>query len=109
MQILLDPGWRRQPGDLAIATVKSNTINLVDIIVNSDICHQQFLNFFSVGPKFYGRCLTGGCQTPLILQVALHALEHDTVDDVADGDDQDHDRDNGAHIVQIAAHHQYLA
>src|SRR5438270_6626990 len=41
--------------------------------------------------------------------MAFHSFEHNTINDVAESDDQDHHRDDGAHIVQVAAHHQNLA
>src|ERR1700685_16565 len=47
-------------------------------------------------------------QTPLVLQVALHRLENEAVDDISDRDDQNHDGEHGAHVVEIAAHHQHL-
>src|SRR3954467_10088789 len=50
----------------------------------------------------------GRSQSPLILQMALHTLEDDTVDDVSQRDDQQHDSDHGAHAVKVAAHHQHL-
>src|SRR5271166_2989628 len=41
--------------------------------------------------------------------MAFHSFKDDAVDDVADGDNQDHDGDDGAHVIQVAAHHQDLA
>ncbi len=41
--------------------------------------------------------------------MTLHAFEDNAIDDVAKGDDEDHDGDDGAHIVQVAAHHQNLS
>src|SRR5882672_11239280 len=48
-------------------------------------------------------------QTPLVLQMALHGFENEAVYNVADGNDQNHDSDDSAHIVQVPSHHQYLA
>ena len=48
-------------------------------------------------------------QPPLILQMPLHTSEHHAVDDVAECDDQQHDGNNSAHIVQVAAHHEDLS
>ena len=41
--------------------------------------------------------------------MAFHPFEHDAIDDVTEGDDQEHDGDHGAHVVQVAAHHENLA
>src|SRR5579862_2034204 len=52
--------------------------------------------------------LGGRCQAPLVLQIALHPLEYHAIDDVSDSDNQEHDRNNGAHVVQVAPHHEHL-
>ena len=43
------------------------------------------------------------------MKVAFHPFENNAVNQVAEGDDQEHDSDHGTHIVQVAAHHQHLA
>ena len=84
------------------------TINVIEILTN--VAHAFIkgrLIFENGGIQFDG--LSGGRQPPLVLQMTFHPFEHDAIDHVADGDDQDHDGDNRTHIIQIAAHHQYLA
>src|ERR1700761_8471773 len=41
--------------------------------------------------------------------MAFHSFEHHSVDNVSNRDDQDHDSNDGAHVVQVASHHQHLA
>src|SRR2546430_17684062 len=41
--------------------------------------------------------------------MTLHGLEHNAIHNVANGDNQYHNSDRGAHVVQIAPHHQNLA
>src|SRR5215469_862169 len=45
-------------------------------------------------------------QAPFVLQPALHRLKNQAIDDVADGNNQDHDGDHLAHVVQVASHHE---
>src|SRR5579872_4734938 len=57
----------------------------------------------------FRRVSGGRSQSPLLLQAVFHALEYDTIDYVTNRNDQNHDGDDGAHVVQVAAHHQDLA
>src|SRR6266496_5102882 len=41
--------------------------------------------------------------------MTLHTFEDDAIYHVAEGDDQNHDGDDSAHVVEVAAHHQNLA
>jgi hypothetical protein len=41
--------------------------------------------------------------------MAFYPFEHDTIHNVADGNDQDHDGDHGAHVAEVAIHHKNLA
>ena len=83
----------------------SMTINIVEIL-------RIFRALFIAGPLISGRFgisfrefLRRGRQPPLILQMTFHRFEDDAIDYVADGDDQDHDGDDGAHVIKVAAHH----
>src|SRR5208282_3453889 len=40
--------------------------------------------------------------------MTLHGLENYAIHYVADGNDQNHDSDDSAHVVQVTAHHQHL-
>jgi hypothetical protein len=79
---------------------------------NGDTCKYStsfcfmFLNFyFRKTRSVDSEGLRAGGQSPLILQMTLHPFEHDAIHHVADGDDQNHDGDHSAHIVQVASHH----
>src|SRR6266536_2612507 len=48
-------------------------------------------------------------QSPLLLQTVLQGAENEAVHEVAEDDDQNHDGDHLAHVVEVAAHHQQLA
>src|SRR5579864_2598174 len=41
--------------------------------------------------------------------MSFHSFEDHSVDYVSDRNDQEHYGDDGTHVVQVAAHHQYLA
>src|SRR5262252_1371340 len=59
------------------------------------------------GPRD-GAGLDGRIQAPAILQRTLRGPENDAVHQVAERNNQNHDRDDLAHIVQVTAHHQLL-
>ena len=44
-------------------------------------------------------------QPPLGLQALLHRLEHQAIHQVPEQNDQYHNRDYLAHVVQVASHH----
>src|SRR5260370_23563777 len=87
----------------------SNNINILDIIVNKARLYFVLKPSLSGEWGFPSEGLGSGCQPPLVLQMTLHAFKDDAIDQVAESNDQDHDGDDGAHIVQVTAHHQNLA
>src|SRR5215469_18557620 len=56
-----------------------------------------------------GLLLTGGLEAPPGLEMAFHPPEDNTVNEETDADDQQHHGEHRTHVVQVAAHHQYLA
>src|SRR5579872_1140469 len=50
-----------------------------------------------------------GRESPPALQSALDGLEHQAIDYVAERNNQNHDRDDCAHVIQVASHHQDLS
>lgn len=80
-----------------------------NLVVNSGtepVVHSQLS---LAGAKSDSGVLSSRRQPPLVLQMPLHPLEHESIDNVSDCDDQNHDRDDGAHVIQVTTHHQHLA
>ena len=46
-------------------------------------------------------------QSPFMLQTTFDGFEDQTIHDVADGDNQNHDSDHLAHVVEVPPHHQH--
>src|SRR5262249_54684164 len=53
--------------------------------------------------------LDGGEQAPAPLQGTLQIVKHETVHKITQRDDHQHDGDDLAHVVEVAAHHQQLS
>src|SRR3954463_10514702 len=53
--------------------------------------------------------LGGRRQSPALLQTSFDCAEKYAIDQIAKRDDQNHDGDDLAHVVEVATHHQQLA
>src|SRR5581483_10783382 len=53
--------------------------------------------------------LRRGRQAPLDLQAPFDGLEHQAIHQVSKRDDENHDRNDLAHVIKIASHHQELS
>jgi hypothetical protein len=53
--------------------------------------------------------LSCGSQTPPLLQTAFDGLEDEPIHQIPECNDEDHYRDDLAHVIQIAPHHEQLA